>query len=64
MALTQNHSSLATSEEQMYDLITKELIESCSESSEVKAGFVGEVGSTWPIEGGQMLFYLNQSEDY
>ncbi|XP_057331134.1 phosphotriesterase-related protein [Microplitis mediator] len=36
-------------EEQMYDLILKELTEGCEEYPSVKAGFVGEVGSSWPI---------------
>lgn len=29
----------------------KELEIGCNECPEVKAGFIGEVGSTWPIEG-------------
>jgi len=37
--------------EEMYNLMCKELEEGCVEYPEVKAGFIGEVGSNWPIEG-------------
>ncbi|CAD6242147.1 GSCOCG00009422001-RA-CDS [Cotesia congregata] len=36
-------------EEQMYNLILKELTEGCEEYPSIKAGFIGEVGSSWPI---------------
>lgn len=37
----------------MYNLMREELEVSCLECPDVKAGFIGEVGSTWPIEGMQ-----------
>lgn len=43
----------------MYDLILKELTEGCEEYPGVKAGFVGEVGSSWPITGNLIDKYLN-----
>ncbi|XP_033221328.1 phosphotriesterase-related protein [Belonocnema kinseyi] len=50
VALTQSAQSLSNSEERMFDLIIKEMTEGCEESMDVKAGFIGEVGSAWPIE--------------
>lgn len=35
----------------MYDVILKEMTIGCEESPDVKAGFIGEVGSIWPITG-------------
>jgi len=37
--------------EEMYNFICKELEEGCVECPDIKAGFIGEVGSNWPIEG-------------
>jgi predicted metal-dependent phosphotriesterase family hydrolase len=51
VALTQSNSSLALKEEEMYNLIAKELTYCCENCRPIKAGFIGEVGSTWPIEG-------------
>ncbi|XP_034937333.1 phosphotriesterase-related protein [Chelonus insularis] len=45
----QNMSVLMMSEEKIYDLVMKELTQGCEEFPEVKAGFIGEVGSSWPI---------------
>lgn len=47
----QNASTLNMTKEEMYNVMHKELEESCLECPDVKAGFIGEVGSTWPIEG-------------
>lgn len=46
--------------EEMYNLMRKELEETCVDCSDVKAGFIGEVGSTWPIEGMQSYVNLNK----
>ncbi|OAD56321.1 Phosphotriesterase-related protein, partial [Eufriesea mexicana] len=35
--------------EHMYNVILKEMTLGCEECPDVKAGFIGEVGSTWPI---------------
>lgn len=51
VAHTQSSSTLNKSEEEMYNEMQKELEIGCNECPEVKAGFIGEVGSTWPIEG-------------
>lgn len=50
VASTQDASTLNTTKEEMYNLMCKELEEGCVECPDVKAGFIGEVGSTWPIE--------------
>ncbi|KYN37020.1 Phosphotriesterase-related protein [Trachymyrmex septentrionalis] len=50
LASTQNASTLNMTKEEMYNLMCKELEEGCVEYPEVKAGFIGEVGSNWPIE--------------
>lgn len=38
-------------EEEMYNVMHYELEESFIDYSEAKAGFIGEVGSSWPIAG-------------
>lgn len=50
VAVMQKPSTLSMTKEEMYNLMYKELQEGCTEYPEVKAGFIGEVGSTWPIE--------------
>ncbi|XP_051171856.1 phosphotriesterase-related protein [Leptopilina boulardi] len=50
VALTQSEQSLSNSEEQIMNIIIKEMTEGCEEYMDVKAGFIGEIGSTWPIE--------------
>ncbi|XP_011635599.1 phosphotriesterase-related protein isoform X1 [Pogonomyrmex barbatus] len=50
VASTQEASVLAMTKEEMYNLMCQELEEGCVECSHVKAGFIGEVGSNWPIE--------------
>ncbi|KAG8224415.1 hypothetical protein J437_LFUL001365 [Ladona fulva] len=47
---TQKESTLKMSVEEMADLIRKELTEGCIEDPSVKCGFIGEVGSSWPID--------------
>lgn len=54
VASVQTESTLNTTKEKMYNLMYRELKESCIDCPkelQVKAGFIGEVGSTWPIEG-------------
>ncbi|XP_063985853.1 phosphotriesterase-related protein [Diachasmimorpha longicaudata] len=46
---TQTPSTLKLTEEQMHDVMMKELTEGCADYPEIKAGFIGEVGSSWPI---------------
>ncbi|KAK0180247.1 hypothetical protein PV327_005912 [Microctonus hyperodae] len=46
---TQDDNNLILQEESMYNLMLKELTEGCVNYPEVKAGFIGEVGSSWPI---------------
>ncbi|XP_078038784.1 phosphotriesterase-related protein [Augochlora pura] len=50
VAATQSASDLALSKEEMYNVMLKEMTTGCEDSPDVKTGFVGEVGSTWPIE--------------
>lgn len=47
----QHASTLNMTKEELYDLMHHELEEGCVEHPDVKAGCVGEVGSSWPIEG-------------
>lgn len=51
VASAQSASTLGTSKEEMYNLMHEELETGCAECPDAKAGFIGEVGSTWPIEG-------------
>lgn len=47
-------------EEKMYDLMITELTNGCVDYPSVKAGFIGEVGSSWPITGRKkMIISLN-----
>nr|XP_003699732.1 PREDICTED: phosphotriesterase-related protein [Megachile rotundata] len=50
VAATQSASDLNLSKEQMYDVMMKEMTVGCEQSPDVRTGFIGEVGSTWPIE--------------
>lgn len=42
---------LAMRVEEMTDLYTRELTAGCEGAPTVRCGFIGEVGSTWPIHG-------------
>lgn len=42
----------------MYNLMLKELTEGCVNCPEVKAGFIGEVGSSWPITGNLIIIFI------
>ncbi|XP_020289158.1 phosphotriesterase-related protein [Pseudomyrmex gracilis] len=50
VACMQQASTLNMTKEDMYNLMRQELEEGCVECPEVKAGCIGEVGSSWPIE--------------
>lgn len=50
VAAVQNPATLNLSVEDMYNLMVKEMTEGCEENPNIKTGFIGEVGSTWPIE--------------
>lgn len=50
VAATQSASDLSLSKEEMYNVALKEMTVGCNECPDVKTGFIGEVGSTWPIE--------------
>ncbi|XP_011862315.1 PREDICTED: phosphotriesterase-related protein isoform X2 [Vollenhovia emeryi] len=50
VASTQNATTLSMTKEGIYNLMREELEEGCTEYPDIKAGFIGEVGSTWPIE--------------
>jgi predicted metal-dependent phosphotriesterase family hydrolase len=51
VAAAQSTATLGMFKEEMYNLMHKELEIGCVEYPDVKAGFIGEIGSTWPIEG-------------
>lgn len=51
VASVQTPSTLSTSVEQMYNLMLEEMTVECKDSPGIKTGFIGEVGSTWPIHG-------------
>ncbi|XP_071451964.1 phosphotriesterase-related protein [Hetaerina americana] len=46
----QKENILKLSVEEMGSLIRKEMLEGCAEDPSVKCGFIGEVGSSWPID--------------
>ncbi|KAK2588330.1 hypothetical protein KPH14_004347 [Odynerus spinipes] len=50
VAAVQSPTTLNLSVENIYNLIVREMTEGCEECPDIKAGFIGEVGSTWPIE--------------
>lgn len=60
--MCQNTSDLALSVEKMSDLYTRELISGVDVSDAgdgsdiIKCGFIGEVGSSWPITGKYIFF--------
>lgn len=62
--MSQNTSDLALSLEQLTDLYTRELISGVDVSDAgdgsdiIKCGFIGEVGSGWPITGEYFVFKL------
>lgn len=45
----------------MYDIMLKEMTVGCEQCPDVKTGFIGEVGSTWPIEGSYFSFITTYS---
>ncbi|PSN56987.1 Phosphotriesterase-related protein [Blattella germanica] len=49
ISLVQPPSVLSQSKEAMYDLIMTELTTGCVDQPDVKCGFIGEVGSGWPL---------------
>ncbi|XP_076282792.1 phosphotriesterase-related protein [Lasioglossum baleicum] len=50
VAATQSERNLCLSKEEMYDTMLKEMTIGCEDCRDVKTGFIGEVGSAWPIE--------------
>lgn len=44
--------------EDMYDVMLKEMTIGCEEYPDVKTGFIGEVGSTWPITRTYLALYV------
>ncbi|XP_014472895.1 PREDICTED: phosphotriesterase-related protein [Dinoponera quadriceps] len=49
VANVQDVSTLKMTEEEMYNMMRTELQEGCIDYPKIKAGFIGEVGSSWPI---------------
>lgn len=47
----QTAGDLTLGVEDMAKVMTQELTQGCLESSSVRCGFIGEVGSSWPITG-------------
>ncbi|XP_076638671.1 phosphotriesterase-related protein [Colletes latitarsis] len=50
VAATQSASELRLSKEEMYNVMLREMTIGCIECPDVRTGFIGEVGSTWPFE--------------
>ncbi|XP_054015243.1 phosphotriesterase-related protein [Hylaeus anthracinus] len=50
VAATQSASELRLSKEEMYNTMLREMTIGCEECPDVRTGFIGEVGSAWPIE--------------
>lgn len=51
IADTQHTNLLKYTEEELYNHMVKELTEGCIDYPSVKAGFIGEIASVWPIKG-------------
>ncbi|XP_021919754.1 phosphotriesterase-related protein isoform X1 [Zootermopsis nevadensis] len=49
ISYVQPPSVLKLSQENMYNLMLKELTDGCEDQPDVKCGFIGEVGSGWPL---------------
>ncbi|KAK7863879.1 hypothetical protein R5R35_007212 [Gryllus longicercus] len=49
VALVQPQSVLQKSQQDLYETILKELTEGCIDNLNIKCGFIGEVGSAWPL---------------
>ncbi|XP_032689979.1 phosphotriesterase-related protein [Odontomachus brunneus] len=49
VASVQNASTLKMTKEEMYNVMCTELQKGCIDYPKIKAGFIGEVGSSWPI---------------
>lgn len=58
LASVQPPSMLVQSQETMYNLMLTELTAQCVEHSGIKCGFIGEVGSGWPLHGKPALIPL------
>lgn len=56
ISYVQPPSVLKLSQENMYNLMLKELTDGCEDQPDVKCGFIGEVGSGWPLHGECYLF--------
>jgi predicted metal-dependent phosphotriesterase family hydrolase len=51
ISFVQSPTVLALSQEDMGNLMLKELITGCVDQPDIKCGFIGEVGSGWPLNG-------------
>lgn len=51
VAAVQPISTLQLSIEEMSEIMNTELTKNCSGFETVRCGFIGEVGSSWPIQG-------------
>jgi hypothetical protein len=51
LASVQPSSLLVQSQEAMYNVMLTELTAQCVEQHGIKCGFIGEVGSSWPLHG-------------
>lgn len=51
LASVQPSSMLVQLQETMYNLMLMELTAQCMEHHGIKCGFIGEVGSSWPLHG-------------
>lgn len=47
----QKKETLGISVEQMVDVMSRELTIGCEDAPDVKCGFIGEVGCSWPLYG-------------
>jgi len=55
----QHQSELRKSEEKLSEMILGDMTLGCLEDASVKCGFIGEVGSSWPITG-WFLYFLER----
>lgn len=50
-ASAQGKEALNLNQEQIYTVMAQDLNDGCQDYPEIKAGYIGEIGCTWPLHG-------------
>lgn len=64
IADVQADDTLHSTQEEIYDLMLKEVTEGCVDCPDVKAGFLGEIASVWPLKGRQIILAHKYTKMY